>query len=147
MTRTSWSSANSRSARCEPMNPPPPVIRTFTGGSFRRKQFPELVLPVVEQPLPELQRQQAPGLAAEPVLLLEPAEHLAIVEMLAPARLPRREDVGDEVARRAAEPLVQRNREAHLVLALGDPLGDERSRRALEDVLHRPVAELDVGRD
>src|SRR5438874_2791322 len=28
-TATSWPSASSRSARCEPMNPAPPVIRTF----------------------------------------------------------------------------------------------------------------------
>src|SRR5215510_1663134 len=120
MTRTSWSSANSRSARWEPMKPPPPVIRTFTERSFRRQQILELVLAIVEQALPQLEAEQPPGLPSEAVLPLEAGEHAPVVEQLSAERLGTREDLGHELARRAPEPLLERHREAHLIRAVRD---------------------------
>src|SRR5215218_9751146 len=111
------------------MNPLPPVIRTFTVTSFRRQQIFELRLAVVEGALPQLEAQQPPGLAAEAVLPLQPLDHLAVVEQLALERAAAREDVAHVVARRPPHPLLEWNREAHLVLALRDASRDQRARR------------------
>src|SRR4051794_23723259 len=147
MTTTSWSAAASRSTRCEPMNPAPPVISTFISVSSVGHEPPEVARTVVIGLLPELQREQAPGPAAEPALRDDPVENLAVVDQRAAARGLGPERIVDELARRAAHPLGQRHREAHLVLALDDLAGQPGRYRPLEDVLEAAVAELDVGGD
>ena len=85
MTRTSSPRASSRSARCEPMKPAPPVIRhshasdlvpQFAGaGSVNSR------CAVVERLLPELEARAAPRACARTrCSRLEPGEHLAVVD-------------------------------------------------------------------
>src|SRR3954451_978978 len=120
MTRTSWPSPSRRSARWEPMNPPPPVIRTFIHLSFRGQQRLEARLPVVERLLPELEAHEPPDLATEASLPVETCQHLRVVEQRALARCPAGQRIDGEFASLTAQPLRERDWEPHLVLALRD---------------------------
>src|SRR5579862_9846846 len=132
MTRTAWPSASSRSARCEPINPLPPVINTFIRRSFRRQEGLEVRLAVVKALLPQLEAQQAPALAAEAGLVGQAREHPAVVEQLAAASRRRGERVDRELASLAAQPFGEWDREAHLVPAVRDHIRQQRPHRLLE---------------
>src|SRR5665213_507307 len=126
MTRTPWPSASSRSVRWEPINPPPPVISTFIRVSFRGQEGLEARLLVVEALLPQLEAEETPALAPKARLVAQAGEHQPVVEELAIAGRGRRERVHGELMGIARQPLRQRYREAHLVLALRDHVGHQR---------------------
>src|SRR5207253_8678621 len=98
MTRTSWPSASSRSARWEPINPLPPVIRTFIHLSFRSQQRLEARFLVVEGLLPKLEAQQPPDLSPEARLPLEAGEHPAVVDQGTILRRGARQGIDRELA-------------------------------------------------
>ena len=105
--------------------------------------------PVVELPLPELEREQPPDLAAEPRLLVEPLEHLRVVDELRLPRRLRREHVDDELAHGpgCASHSCSGTGKAHLVAARSRIDGGSTGpKRRLQHVLQVPVLELDVGR-
>src|SRR5688572_12366865 len=69
------------SAACRPPGGQLPNSVAATVLARRLPQhLPELAAAVVERPLPELEREQAPELAAEPLLAMHPFQDLAVVD-------------------------------------------------------------------